>query len=752
MAKAFCLTKELADKLKQSAINGEINIAKMYEMTSAQRSSLFEKYVSKDIAQKINAGFEEAMSSNQQTALKRWAEATFNEKAKAKKKDILDKIERLQETGLLTPENEDAFLSDLVATKLGVTVTAEEASTIAEKSEKLKELGKQESEFGTPTMEYFKARKDMEDYLASLNPSSKLKVTTSISGRGAMLASLKSPLVNIESNTVQAFLKGIERRILSGKISGKNGQYAMDYIKFVNKVFSETGYDVTRMRSLESDQQIRGEEITTTQGEGLTRKIGRLYEDLIFKKLMGAPDVAFSSVAFSDRANLVSTAIAKAEGLKGEELKNKALSIFKDATRINPKTPEGKKVREQAITDAEYSTYTNKSVYSDVSLAIRGVLNLASGDLRLGDQLMPFVKTPANVVGAGIDYSGVVLPIDTLMRVGKTIQNIYKGDSVTEASMEAFKGYSEKLVRAGLGITLSVILSNLFEPEDFIGEYPTSAKERELLELQNATTNSVRIGDRWWSLDYFGALGTPLVAMLYAKKYGKDIKSSVGNYYIGAGRQLKKIPGLEIGKDVFETLSRTKFEGFDPIFNQLKKGVVDYVGSRTIPAIVSDIAKATDSFERQVNKENMLDPIKAKIPGLRQTLDPKMTVLGEDIPTENPLSVLLLGSRSKTVAKSPVINEISRLANTNNLPSITNYAETSGRMKELKVQIGNDKFKEAEKYLGVNLNKRFERIMKTGEYKKADDENKAKLLNKVKEETLDDTLKKFKYKAPKKKK
>ncbi len=740
MAK-FCLTKELADNLKKAAVAGDIDIAKMYGMSSSERSNLFEKYVDKTTAKNINAGFEEAMISDQQTALTKWVNDTFtgSEKVKTRKKDLIDKIDRLKELGVLTPKAEDAFLSDLVATRLGITVTAEEAGTIAQKADKLQELGKEKSEFGTPTLEYFKAKNDLEKYLESLSPSSRVKVTTSISGRGAMLFSLKSPLLNIESNTVQGLLSAAERRIASKSLTGKNSDYAKNYIKFVNKVHSETGYDISRMRTLDGPQKVRGEEMVTAQGKGTARKIARFYEDIVFKKLMSAPDVAFSSINFSDSANLASTKLAKGD-------KAKALEIFKDATRIDPQTKEGKKVREQAIADAEYATYTNDSKYSEVALGIRKILNIASGDLRLGDQLMPFVKTPANVVGAGIDASGVLLPVDTLIRVGKTMKAIKNGETLKSAAKTNFDGYARKLIRAGLGTTIAFAIANLFDPEDFIGEYPVSEKERELLRLKNATTNSVRIGDNWVSLDYFGALGAPLIGMLYAKKYGENTGDALFNYYAGVGKQLVKIPGLEIGKDVFETLDRSKFNDTKEVAGEVQKGVVDYMRSRTIPAFVYDLAKATDKYERQTNKDKPLTSVQGAIPGLRQQLPIKKTVLGDDVTTENPISTILFGARVKDVKSTPVIDELSRLSETGNLPSITDYAKTSERFKGLKAQVGEERFTEAQAYLGETLNDRIDKRIKSGSYKNLSDEKKAKELNDIKTEVLEQTLRKFGYK------
>jgi len=765
--RAFCLPKELADRLKAAAVRGEIDVAAMYKMKySAQRAAVFEQWVDKETARKINGGFEKAMVSPQKTALKTWAKATFTGKERNRvKEDVYDKIERLNELGILNAENQDAYLADLVATTLGVTISSQEAATISEKSVKLQELVKEKTEFGTPTIEYFKARKEMDNYIQAITPTSRLRVTTAIIGVGSMLFSLKSLILNIESNTIQAFLTVAERRLMGievtrkgGKINinarlkGVNGEYSVRYMKFVNTVFKESGYDISRMRSIKGDQKIRGEDIISTQGTGNVRKVGRVYEDIVFKKAMGMPDVAFSSFHFADSANLFSTKIAQHEGLTGEALKTRALDIYRDATSIDPQTKDGETVREQAIADAEHSTYTNKTWASELSLKIRGALNSVSGDLRLGDQWMPFVKTPANVIKVGLDYSGVILPFDTAYRIGMVLKSVRKGESLSTATLESFNGWALQAVRAGLGFTLAHLLASLFDPDDYIGEYPVSQKERELLKLKNAPTNSVRIGGKWISLDYFGALGAPLVGQLSAKKYGKgDIANTIFNYYAGVGKQAIKLPGLEISKDVYESIDRAQYNTARENIFALEKSLVDYARSRTIPAFIYDIAKVMDKFDRAVNTKSLIQPIQASIPFWRQQLPPKMDVFGRDIKGEG-VSTLFFGARVKTARADDIITELTRLAGTNNLPSITDYAKTSPRFKELKVQIGEDEFREAQKYLGEGFYKAMDRKVRSYSYKRLSDEDKVDVINGIKRDLLETTLRRYHYKKPKVKK
>lgn len=752
-----CITKEIAEQLKKAARAGKINIEKMYEMTSEQRRKLFEDYVDKETAQLVNGKFEEAMISTDNLALKKWAQETFNvrEKKTGPYNDVVKKIDDLNKLGVLTPENTDAYLEDLVATKLGATVSGEEAKRISELSDTLQKEAPNKSEFGTPTIEYFKARRAMEDYLDSITPSSRLKVATSIIARGTLLASFKSPLINIESNSVQGMMQALDRRLKNRSLGGVNNKYSVDYIKFTNNVFAETGYDVSRMTTLETEQKIRGEDIVTSQGPGTIRKIGRFYEDLVFKKMQGAPDVAFSSIAFSDRANIETTKMAQAQGLKGEALQKKALEIYKDATAIEPKTEEGQAVRKSAIADALYTTYTNKSTYSTLALGIRKLFNIASGDLRVGDQIMPFVKTPANVIGAGIDSSGVLVPADAAIRIAKAIKGIHEGETVSQAFGDSFAGFGDTIIRAGLGLTFAFLLSNLFKPEDFIGEYPTTEKERQLLLSRNAATNSLRIGNKWVSLDYFGPLGGPLVGMLYGKKYGSDLPNTIWEYYKGVGKQSAKLPGFDEFYNLIDSLKSAAPGARKSVQDEIADIVnfsISFIRARTIPALVSDIAKGTDTSERIAASKDATSQFKAGIPGLRQTLPEKKDVFGNTVKTEGLISVLLAGARVKTAKDDKVISEMTRLADRGYMPSITDVEKTSSKAQELKTKIGDTKFAQFKQEYSVNLKNRIAQVIDREAYINLAIEDKMNLINKVKDYQLDISLRKYGYIQPKAKK
>lgn len=760
----FCLPAKTAEEMKQAARKGEFKVSELFAMTSQERQDRFAKVVDRGTAKQINAAFEGALSKNteeaQSKALKKWAEATFRGKPQKKKlNDVMTKIDKLKETGALTPEAEKSFLSDLVAEKLGATITADEARNITERANKLEDLASKVERLGDPTdnpqgqIEYFKAKQEMNDYLASLTPSHRLKVLSSTIGRGSMLFSLKSPLLNIESNSIQGFLHLAERRIAGRSVRTLNNGFALKYMKFVNKIYKESGYDISRFQTMGGERTSLGEEYLHSQGPGVIRKIGRAYEDLIFKKTQGAPDVAFSAFHFADSVNLKSSVIARTEGLRGSAAKARALEIFKDATSLEPSTNIGVMVRAQAEADAAIATYTNKSVYADVGLGIRKVFNIASGDARIGDQMMPFVKTPANVLGASLEASGIIVPVDTLWRMGKTLNEVRTGVPVTEAWKTNFAGYYRSLVRAGLGLTFAYILSSLIKPDDFIGAYPTNPKEQQLLKLRNGVANSIRIGNTWVSLDYLGPLGAPLLGFLYAKKYqGKTPVDYAFRYFQGAKQQIQNLPGIEQVAQVYEYLKTPPSEkdSINAVIKDQEKNILGFISSRIIPGFVSDIAKMTDKYDRAVDKNNIFAQVQKNIPGLRQGLPIQKNLFGDEVKTEQWSSTLLFGARIKSAADGQIINELVKLSKDDALPAISNVDKTSSRAKELKTQIGEEKFGEAMTYFGNNLKAAFLETMNDPDYQTSNPQDKQNLLNKSKEEVFNDMLDTYGYVKPEK--
>ncbi len=133
-----CILPEYADKFLDGLRNGEINPESLVSMTSEQRRDFLSKYVGKENAKFVNTEFEgKLLLKNQKEGMINWAKKTAGLKPSIKK-DILDKINKLDRA--LNTEEETMFLSDIVEKRLGVDITAEEAKTIIDLTNKMKSV------------------------------------------------------------------------------------------------------------------------------------------------------------------------------------------------------------------------------------------------------------------------------------------------------------------------------------------------------------------------------------------------------------------------------------------------------------------------------------------------------------------------------------------------------------------------------------------------------------------------------------
>jgi hypothetical protein len=615
-----------------------------------------------------------------------------------------------------------SILESVVSEGLGVKVSPEEISKIGEMAKNIdatqKTLG---NEIGNPTklkenVDFFKAKKEMENYLLSKSPAHKLKVLTGTIGRGMMLFSVKSPVLNIGSNVEIGFAEALSRRISNFRLSGANNKLAVSYVKMVNKIYQKTGYDISRMTTI-TDTGVGGERVlgqtVHAQGKGLTRKVGRVIEDIVFKQLMGAPDVAFSSAHFADSVNLNSMKLAKGN-------KTKAGEIMLDSMRLEPQTPEGLILRTQGILDAQKATWTDTSWASRVSEGIRKILNDVSGDARAGDYLLPFIKTPANVIATGMDYAGMGVP-KALYRTFKAFKS---GDL---GSKEYMHNVVRDLVRAGLGLTGAVIVASLLDDDDFVGAYDPARAQIE--SLRNSNENSIRIGGKWISTDWLGPLAVPVTAMMYARKYGKTNAERTFQYSKGVLASALNIPGVS---DVYDTVKSSAYKKNQSL-EEMTGATMDYISSqiysRLIPSFFSDVSKAVDPNLRQSVKG--IESIKSKVPFWSTTLPVKKNIFGEEMKGESALTDIFFGARVKTDKEDALVKEISTLSSDLGKGiSFTDWDKSSSKqLAQFKSKVGEDKYNEAKIRYGKQLKVLLESEINKSSYKKLSDEDKLKIIN-----------------------
>ncbi len=184
----FCLTKEYADKFKNALIDGSITPDTLFKMTSEERRNYLGKFVGNWNAKGVNTLFEgKLLLKNQQAGMITWAKKVsgLNETQKA---TILDKIEKLDKA--LTPENESAFLADIVEQRLKVNITPEEARTITTLTKQAKDSFDPNKKNWEQSKEYWQTRQKLVQFLRE--ETSNIQKTGAVSDTISVLRSIKT--------------------------------------------------------------------------------------------------------------------------------------------------------------------------------------------------------------------------------------------------------------------------------------------------------------------------------------------------------------------------------------------------------------------------------------------------------------------------------------------------------------------------------------------------------------------------------
>lgn len=635
----------------------------------------------------------------------------------------------------LNARNAKMYVREALDDIFGTTVSQEEANQIIGKIGEIeKSIVNTLDETGNPSVQTWQKINEMNNLVESLTPSPALQIATSIVGRGMMLSSVKSPVLNVVSNTENILTEMLIRRAVNSleggaSFSAVDKNVEKDYLAYADDVYRASGYNVSTTEGLDAATVTLGERRISTQGAGKFRAFARGVETGVFKYLMGYPDSRAKDFVFSDTAALEATTIAMNEGLSGEALSKRATALFKDATRIIPHTEEGQIIRDKAMMEANVATYTNDTAFSKFALGIRETLNKVTGNVRLGDQLMPFVKTPANVVALGVEYSiGAAYLIPNLTTVIRDV----KAGKLSAKSRTAIKA----AVRNGLGVVLAMLIAMALDPDDYTPDYDAlTMSERRLALEKNAVFNSIRIGDKYISLDYFGPLAVPLTAVLSARRRGEV---AWFGYAKGVVSQLQKLPGLQEFSETVDAIGRATSNKPEKTVKNLNNALIDFVRARTIPSIVNDLAKSIDTYERETSA-GTYDKAKASIPGIRESLPLKYTTTSKTPrETEQAWSTVLFGARVKTAASNRVIYEIDRLYKKGAKPTITDVTR-SGKLSEL----SEAKQQKVRKEFAKRYYAEVYTLIRTRAYRAKDDEQKAAAINKVRRQIIEQLKKTY---------
>jgi len=357
-------------------------------------------------------------------------------------------------------------------------------------------------------------------------------------------------------------------------------------------------------------------------GKGKLAKGLQAYTDTVFR-VLGTEDQPFYYAA--KVRSLYGQAKAKAinKGLKG-----KAAQGFIDDLIQNPI----EQMIKNASYDAEVAVFQNKTLLGQAAKKIQQIPG--------GEVIVPFGRTPSAVAMQILNYSPVGI-------VKAVVENIGKGRFNQRLFSQA--------VGRGLTGTGALAIGGALMANGLITlDMPTSEKERELWRQEGKKPNAIKIGGKWRSAQILGPIGNVLL-----------IGGHFQNEFANSGSPTEAIANALAGssKSFSEQTFLTGISNFIEAISDPARSAEYVAGSTlasTIPTLVSDIARATDTKERRA--QTIMDKFQARIPGVRQGLEPYVNVLGQEQERiGNPLEVMFDPTRPSPEKSNPVTQELQRL-------------------------------------------------------------------------------------------
>jgi hypothetical protein len=433
--------------------------------------------------------------------------------------------------------------------------------------------------------------------------------------RVSMLLNPRTQLRNVAGNAMMApvfvasdwFSTPIDRLIAKSTgirttgLTGLHGNRAN--IKAMGKGFMESYDDWKRHINTKADEQNRFE---IGQGKSFDEtKWGRIAKimngfDRFNSFLLDAGDRPFYEMWFINSLN--------------------------EQMRLNKVSEPTEAMVQIAVDEALARTWQDDNRMTKMVTGIKKAANQISiAGYGMGDVLIKFTKTPANLTKAIYDFSPAAILSVTpqAVRLTKAIKN----GTVTPSMQKKFVSTFGKMAA---GTMLYVVFAALYAAGHIKG---SSDEDKDVAAfekyVQGIPEYSIKIGDKWFSYDWaqpIGAVPAIIADYMESRKEGNAAVDSV----LGAF----KAGGEVLFNQSFMTSFKTLFSA-----ESFSEGILDITlgeVSVPVPTIFSQLANVLDdkrrvTYDGTSEFQSALNRAMLKIPGLRNLLEAEVDVLGREV-------------------------------------------------------------------------------------------------------------------------
>ena len=399
---------------------------------------------------------------------------------------------------------------------------------------------------------------------------------------------------------------------------------------------------------------------------------------------------------------------------------------------LNNTTEVTQEMIDIATQEALSRTWQDNNNYTRFVLSVRKMLNnINVRGYGLGDVLIPFAKTPANLTKAIVDYSpaGVV----NVLVKGNQLKNAIQTGQFTPQMQHEFV---QSLGKATIGTMLYIAGYALAKAGIVSGESDDDKDVQNFMKnTLGVNSYSIKIGDMSFTYDWAQPIAAPLSIMANIVQKDKEDASTLETII----SSLDTAGNILLEQSFMESIN-TALSNNDGLATGIEEAILD-LPARAIPTLMKQIVDLTDdtqrtSFEYDKPIQSMINSIKAKIPGLSQTLAPSVDTMGREIQryggNNNIFNVFLNPANVSTENISESAEEIYRLyketGKTDIMPRVAPYYINKDGEK---ITLDSNTRAEYQKTSGQIIEDNVKKLLEMSEYNSLSDEKKADIINDI---------------------
>ena len=505
-----------------------------------------------------------------------------------------------------------------------------------------------------------------------------------ISSKVDKIIAKKTGVRTTGTTDIKALLKGIKK----GAYEATN-----DYKKGINtKDMDGNRFEISNQKSF-SEKNLIGKSLNRTEA--------------LLNYVMDVGDRVFSEAAFEN-------------SLQNQMALNNTTEVTQEMIDI-------------AHTEALQRTWNDNNNYTKFVLDVRRGLNkIKVAGYGLGDVLIPFAKTPANLTKAIVDYSPAGL-VSTITK-GINLKNSLSNGQYTAKMQHQFV---QSLGKATAGTMLYVLGIALAKAGITSGESDDDKDTRDF--IKNAlgiSSYSIKIGDKSFTYDWAQPIAAPLSITANVVNSKKNKETALSEAIIGS---LDTAGSILLEQSFLSSLNDVLSDN-----NGVASGIVNEVlelPSRAIPTFAKQIADLVDDTQRQTYEYD--SPIKtaknkiiAKLPGVSKTLSPSVDTMGREIKKyggkSNIFNVFLNPANVNTKNISESAKEIYRLYKVTGdqtiMPRVSPYYINQ---KNEKVILTTEQRANYSKVSGQIIEDNLKILLSNNNYQKLNDTEKSEIIKNI---------------------